>query len=197
MQHFKTYGWILIVLCIVTIGNGIYGFMTIDRTMAEAMEKVKAGMPAPTQPGTQPGVPGAPPAPGMTNPSAQMPSTDAIVGMAKAAAIGGLVVMFALCAFGIISGALLVAAKPAGRVMGIIAAILSLFNFPFGLLIPVGTAAGIYGLWTLFHSGAAEEWDEYVNGPKQPPVAPGGYPQNPQYPQNPPSPPPPPAKPLV
>ena len=44
---------------------------------------------------------------------------------------------------GIIAGWGLLARKPWGRVLGIVVAIIDLFN------IPIGTAFGIYGLWVL------------------------------------------------
>ena len=40
--------------------------------------------------------------------------------------------------------------RPWGRVLGIVVAVLDLFN------IPVGTAVGIYGLWVLTHERSAE-----------------------------------------
>lgn len=44
---------------------------------------------------------------------------------------------------GLIAGWGLLARKPWGRVMGIVVAIIDMFN------IPIGTAFGIYGLWVL------------------------------------------------
>lgn len=62
---------------------------------------------------------------------------------------------------GIIAGWGLLARKPWGRVIGIVVAILDLFN------IPIGTAFGIYALWVL----TEPEAEAYFAVPQTPPGA--------------------------
>jgi hypothetical protein len=57
---------------------------------------------------------------------------------------------------GILNGWGLLARKGFARVLTIILSVLALPG------IPVGTALGIYGLWAMLQSGAAEAWAAYT-----------------------------------
>jgi hypothetical protein len=63
---------------------------------------------------------------------------------------------------GIFAGWGLLTRRPWGRILGIVVAILDLFN------IPIGTAFGIYALWVL----SAPEAEAYFGSPPTPPAPP-------------------------
>ncbi len=80
--------------------------------------------------------------------STTSPDADAHMALPVLGAIGGVVfiVILVLSIPVILTGWGLLTFKPWARVLGIVISVLQLFN------IPIGTAAGIYGLWVLLNN---------------------------------------------
>jgi len=77
--------------------------------------------------------------------------------------VGAAIFFGALALPGFAAGFGLLQRRAWGRVLGIIVAVLDLFN------IPIGTAVGIYALWVLTHQQAADYFGQEMSAASSPP----------------------------